>query len=619
MDPEESLDPSEAWLMDGDDGGAAAVDESEAWLTGETSTPRIKRAKSVAGLPPSPSDDSLLPDMPSAETMASRVSDTFLHHPVRSVAQMANPVTAAAMLFTADTERPEAPRVGRDRTGEAGLRGLAQGVTMGFGDEIQGGLRSMAGAGDYEQERDAARAANAQAEEQAPGQYLLGELVGSAPMMALPGPQAATAAGRIGQGALTAGGLGLAAGWGQSDAETLPEQAEDAMTTGLTSGALGAAGGAAGEGIQRLAGALARRAPQIAESADRARVLTAMGSTGGSIANPKILREAERVPGGVSEMARVMRETGISRGLLQSTDDLLQRATQVADDSRDAIGRVIQDVSEAGERVDIGKFADELDSVADDLASRPEMDAVAEALRARSQTYRERFPNGATMQQAQAMVRDLGDRVNWTRAATGQMLPNAQMASRDATRAMRSVMDDAVERTGELMARQSVPEDVLANPVYRQILGSGTGAGQDALNAYRGARRSNQVARIVADAAEESIGRSQKNRALGLREIGMAAAAGSMGASPLGAAAAALVPRLTGSGRGAAARATSLEALSRLAQNAPQRLGRYAEMIRSAAQRGPGTLAALHFALSQRDPEYQQLVSELPSGEGMSQ
>lgn len=67
---------------------------------------------------------------------------------------------------------------------EAVVRGFSQAATMGFGDEIQAGVRSLLGQGDYSQLRDQERAANVAAAEANPGSSLAGTALAIAPTLA---------------------------------------------------------------------------------------------------------------------------------------------------------------------------------------------------------------------------------------------------------------------------------------------------------------------------------------------------------------------------------------------------------------------------------------------------
>lgn len=514
---------------------------------------------------------------------------------------------------------PDRPRVGRDFEGMGAASGAVDSALFGYADEIGGAARAPFTDRSYADERDALRGEMDAAREQEPGAFTAGGIGASlltAPLMPAAGAGAATRAGRIAGAAATGFGYGALQGAGHSEGDVGSERfLDDTLEGGAIGGVTGGVIQGGGEAIGAGARALAARAPRLQARADEMRVLTGMGATGGTIARPRILREAQRVPGGVPEVARVMREQGMAPRF-GSTGDVLEGAQSAAERSRSAITDIIEGVDDVGERIDIGAFADDLESQAQAFRTRPELDGVASALERKAALYRSRFPDGVSMRDAQTLVTDLGDRVNWVGESTGQLLPNAQQGAAAATRALRRQMDASAERA---FSGQQVPQDI-AGP-YRDIIGDGSRsrtdeAGASALQAYRDARRVNQVSRIVEESAEESVGRAGKNRLFGLGESQAAAigAAVTPGSPRLGAALGAGIRRGIAQ-RGAAARATAAETLAAVARSAPERLGRYAQSIANALQRGPQAYAAAYFVMSQQDPQFRQMVDELDAEE----
>lgn len=135
---------------------------------------------------------------------------------------------------------------------EAFTRGLSQGATLGFGDEIQAAIRRVAPealggapAGQtYDQIRDAERNANAASAKENSGSYLAGNvlgssasLIGAAPLTAVRG---ATTAARIANATGVGAGSGALTGLGTSTAEDLGGMATD-TAIGAGVGAVGAA------------------------------------------------------------------------------------------------------------------------------------------------------------------------------------------------------------------------------------------------------------------------------------------------------------------------------------------------------------------------------------------
>jgi hypothetical protein len=157
--------------------------------------------------------------------------------------------------------------------GEAALRGVAQGVTLGFGDEIAGNVKALASApGDwlyeklnpqdpttspsymetYQRGRDETRSANAAAESEYPLTYGASEFAGSmVPMLAAPGSLPVAA------------GVGALYGAGNSEATDVQGLVSDA---GLGAGG-GLAGNLAGKAVAGVARRVANKAATGAASA----------------------------------------------------------------------------------------------------------------------------------------------------------------------------------------------------------------------------------------------------------------------------------------------------------------------------------------------------------------
>lgn len=177
--------------------------------------------------------------------------------------------------------KPEGPGLG-----EAVVRGAAQGVTLGFADEIAGALKGAFTAATtdktlgeaYTEARDESRGKYRSAREAHPIGYGLAQILGGTATALVPGGSLAKlgtgAAGAIARGA----GTGIAAGAGESEASTVEGVVKDAATGGLVGGALGGVG----YGLSRVLGGKAgiiegapeRRAQQIAQDVTRGSNMT---------------------------------------------------------------------------------------------------------------------------------------------------------------------------------------------------------------------------------------------------------------------------------------------------------------------------------------------------------
>ena len=494
---------------------------------------------------------------------------------------------------------PSAPMSGHDRRGDAMATGAVHGATLGFADELAGavraGLRGEPGA--YAQERDRMRRVTRETSAQAPEQYMAGEVVGGLAPMVVPGGGAvsgATRGARLLRAGAIAGGYGTAEGLGRSEADSVGGQALDALQGGATGAALGSGGAALAEGVgagaRALQGFLRSRAPRMQQAADEARVLTAMGATGGSINKPGVLQDASRMRERIAGVAEWMRNRGM--GGPRSVVGIRERSGRIAEQSRDAIDDVIN-VHGASETVDPAEFARLLREEADGMARQPELNDVAAALRRRAEEYDAIAGAPYSLAEAQQAVSRMGNQGGWAR----ELPSTAQEASQASTRAMRRLMDDAVDRAYQR-------SEAAASGVYRT--GAGAAPGGVTAAQYRQLRRDNDIARTLNRHAEESVQRARKNRFFGLMDAETIQAAGG-GVRGAGVA----LGRRAILGRGAAMRASTLEAFARLARTSPDKFGRWAPRVEDAARRGGRALALLHDELS-AEPEF---MAALETGE----
>lgn len=134
---------------------------------------------------------------------------------------------------------------------ESGIRGAAQGVSLGMADEVTGGWEallesakkgSLDGIGDnYKRFRDESRQEYKFAESDNPGIYLGGELAGGVATAFVPGLNVAKGA-SLAKTLGTAGALGAGAGFGSSEADNAADLALDSAKgagLGLAGGAIG--------------------------------------------------------------------------------------------------------------------------------------------------------------------------------------------------------------------------------------------------------------------------------------------------------------------------------------------------------------------------------------------
>lgn len=384
-------------------------------------------------------------------------------------------------------------------TGEALPAHLASGATLGWSDELAGGVAALPAAARavvsgadpqavrearsaYEGTRDRERARLARTRAESPMTSMAGDVVGGLVMAAVPGGLAADAA------------MGALAGAGASDG------GDDMLGDTVVGGAMGAGSSALAHGLGRAAGAAA---PLIRRQADEWRV----ASTGAGAEDIRMLMD-QLSDGGdpLTEAATTIRESGLVPAI-GTADDVAVRA-------RRAMGEVTpHEIRAASLPVPRARMADALDAAAErgrlSPADAPAMDRVGDyAARMRGEDPAGTLPFSGRGRPAGTAMHELGamDRgAAWARP--GEPTP-APEAFREARRGTRRVLDD----------------------VFAENFGL------DDLAEYRAARSRAETAIPVERAASRAASRSAGHRLGGLMTgIGGGAGAGiahMLGADP---------------------------------------------------------------------------------------
>lgn len=213
-------------------------------------------------------------------------------------------------------------------SGESFLRGASEGATLGFHDEIVGGVEGTADyvrnlfkdvpekkwSEFYKEARDESRAAQKKAEKQNPASFTGGQVAGGIGSMLVPGgaiAKGAMGAGKLAKGAIGAGKLatgGAVAGAGSSEAEDIKGIASDAKSGAATALVTG--------GLLKGAGATARGIGKGLHKAGNAKELAELG----------VSKSAKKALGkeGREEAAKLARKEKI---LTSDVDETVSRAT----------------------------------------------------------------------------------------------------------------------------------------------------------------------------------------------------------------------------------------------------------------------------------------------------
>jgi len=185
------------------------------------------------------------------------------------------------------------------------VRSALQGLTFGFSDEAEAGIKSLLGKGTYEQNLNAINLAKQEFEEESPGTAIGMEIAGSVPYMALGGLGAirgaerlATAAPRVAQAistpagrTATAFGGATAVGAGSAGVTGAGQAMPDFRMTGAMEAApIGAAFGLGGT----TAAKVASRVPGIQQALEAGKRAVGLGGDFATRADQKLLQALQR-------------------------------------------------------------------------------------------------------------------------------------------------------------------------------------------------------------------------------------------------------------------------------------------------------------------------------------
>lgn len=377
---------------------------------------------------------------------------------------------------------------------ESGLRGIKQGVTLGFGDEISGALESLLTSKTYRQARDEARASDTAARTAHPWGYGIGEVVGG---FATPGLGAATGAVKgVGLAAHAARGAitGGIAGIGSSESETVGGVTSDAAKSAVLGAGLGA-----------VLGKVSQKLVHGAEGRSDERLLSDIGNRANKTVRDKISGFSE----GTLETAR---KFGLDK-VARDPDALLEAAAA----SRKQVGQAIGDTYEAVDKAFIGvKSRDVVKALgeAKKKYSSPADSSLRKQIDSLQSGVKEQWGSGATDRVPLAKVNELVGKLEAQGFASADLSPRAAVQlKRDVAGAIDDVLD---RRMGEI---QEFAGHVKATPgagKFESLSESVTAA--DQLAGLKGLNSNYRALRLIEKAAEQraNLGAFAPN---GIRQI----------------------------------------------------------------------------------------------------
>ena len=445
---------------------------------------------------------------------------------------------------------------------ESAARGLIQGATMGFADEISGGLEALweKAKGNptvfgelYKAKRDESRANYEAAEKANPKSYLAGQVGGGIGTAIIPGMGGAT----LGKLALQ----GAAHGLGSSEADLTEGDITGAVRDTAIGGTVGAATGLAGKALS--AGA-AKASPYIKSGMNKL----------GDVFEDSAEKLAVKATGATGNQASKFQPNAgrelLDQGLVKFGDDasrIAERVGQRHELAGKAIGESIDTLQERGIMSSVDNIVDGLQSQVDELAKTP--------------------GNERLISQLQKEIDNL-----YLRGESNIGIKTAEQAKRNFQGQTNYFSDEAEKKAS---AR-------IADAFKKEVERAATEADPTLASKFMDEKKVFGLLSPIKEAAERRAMQQSQSPFGGLTDIVVGSTMG-----PTGLAKKYGIQEL--GRRTASSGAVMSDAIADIVRTQPQRLGKFAKPLQEAAQRGGNSLAATHYVLQQTNPEYRQLVN----------
>jgi hypothetical protein len=507
-------------------------------------------------------------------------------------------------------------------------RGVSQGATLGFSDELGGGVQALTrkaidalGLGGssvevadeykdlapqpaqektfaeyYTQGRESEREANRRAAEDNPLLYGGGEFAGSVLSSAVPGVGLAANAGKaklIGQAALQGGVAGL----GGSEADLTAGDVTGALADTAKGAVLGAgmagatqglitAGKAAAKAVRPLINRVGEAVSEGAEDVSTYLAKKALGFERGSTR-----KLGEQKANAAAEFAR-------ENGLISSNaDEMLKNVQVLKQRAGKNIGEMYETLDHFGVQPDVESLATRIQNQmergsgwANDDRSQPML-----ALQGMVKRLEEQTGQPLNVRQLADIKRGLNAYGGWNKPKVA--VTEANEAYREAAHEVSNYIDELIEGA-EHQLEGGTREAFLDN---KRIFGAVSALEDPLIN--KSARETGNkliglgdtiVGSGVVGEVGKSLAEGQIMQAAGKAAFGGAAIAGKKAVERFG-------PALG---------THALHSFSERLQTQPASFGRYAPALQQAAARGGNALAVSLFILQQNDPEFRQTVQE---------
>jgi hypothetical protein len=516
---------------------------------------------------------------------------------------------------------------------ESGLRGAAQGATLGFSDEIAGAaggiwddISSMftgeaSKDGTYTKHRDESRAANKAAQQANPLTYGAGEIGGSIATAFVPGLNAgklATLGGRVVGNA----GLGALAGLGLSDADNAGDMAKDAALGGALSGGMAFGIEKAAPLIGKAAGYVGGKTGDAANWATKKIGKVGFGVDEKATANYMANRADVNAAPSLGEIADAVLDNSDDSALRE----MRQKASQMSSNAWDTLGdsggmskaELLKAISDAQEALKVK-------GVVVGKAKRQAFDTLGELSNDFS-----KFDDNIDQNTLKSIIQDLDDNINWSNPEvnkSNEALTGIRRLTDRTLKGQNKAYEQAMEKTSDVTEATKQVEKVFKNRSQPENYDKFTKQVKNLVN-----KDDMSAANQAVDKIQEHTGYNlrkdisdswtkdqfAKGNAQGSRNTLFGALAGGAVGSLLGP-----VGTTIGSAVGGAAghsvdkyagpifkklldgKVTTEE----FAQHLAPKLGKYAAPLQNAIQRGGAALGSTIFLLQQNEPEFRKLTS----------
>lgn len=507
-------------------------------------------------------------------------------------------------------------------TAESILRGAAQGASLGFADEITGGIESLLTDKSYEQARDESRKNYKSAQDSNPISYGAGEIGGGLATALVPGLNTAklgTLSARVAANA----SLGALAGLGTSDSQDVIDQVKDAATGAALAGGISLGVEKAAPFVKKGLGYLGEKASDLGDEAVKKIGKVGFGvdekATENYLKNSIDVNRAYPLGELADSVLNKTDETSALNEMRKKVSDLSSKAWETLSEKRSLPRNDIANaIADAQQSLMIdGKLLGKNQKMAYN-----NLETLLQDLK----QFGEQIPEP----QLKSIIQNLDENVNWNNPDSGVLNDKLKQIrgfidtrlknqNNDYLNAMKRTEDTtkALQEVQSVFQNRQNPEnyDKFNKQVKNLINKDDMSAANRAVNKIQ-EHTGYDLKKDIVDSWTKS--QFEKGDVNGSRKTLMGGAIGTAAGSVIGNP---LLGGAIGSSVGFAGDRYAGPIFKKLldgkitaqefSQTLAPRLGKFAAPLLQAAQRGNSSLAATHFILQQNNPEYRKAIQNL--------